>query len=149
MKKTLIYALALSLLLLAGCTSPKAPLASQETSSASSAPTEAAAKAVYHKITPEEAKAMMDKGGVVIVDVRTEGEYQEKHIKNAVLVPNESISSQKPELLPDVQATLLVYCRSGRRSADASQKLLALGYQNVYDFGGISAWPYETEAGNP
>ena len=57
--------------------------------------------------------------------------------------PNESIGSEMPETLPDKEATLLIYCRSGRRSKDAAQKLLALGYQSVYDFGGVIDWPYE------
>ena len=60
-----------------------------------------------------------------------------------VLVPNESIGSEMPEALPDKEAPLLVYCRSGRRSKDAAEKLLALGYQSVYDFGGVIDWPYE------
>lgn len=75
--------------------------------------------------------------------VRTREEYDGGHIENAVLVPNESIGSEMPETLPDKEATLLVYCRSGRRSKDAAQKLLALGYQSVYDFGGVIDWPYE------
>lgn len=98
---------------------------------------------VYHKITAEEAKTMMDEQTVTVVDVRTEAEYQEGHIADAVLVPNESIADQMPEALPDKEATLLVYCRSGRRSKEASEKLLELGYRNVYDFGGINDWPYD------
>ena len=80
---------------------------------------------------------------VVVVDVRTREEYDGGHIENAVLVPNESIESEMPEALPDKEATLLVYCRSGRRSKQAAEKLLKLGYQNVYDFGGVIDWPYE------
>ena len=108
-------------------------------------PTEedAPSKAAYHKISAEEAYEMMVSQEVVEVDVRTRGEYDAGHIENAVLVPNESIGSEMPEALPDKEATLLVYCRSGRRSKDAAQKLLALGYQNVYDFGGVIDWPYE------
>ena len=79
----------------------------------------------------------------IMVDIRTREEYDGGHIENAVLVPNESIGSEMPEALPDKEATLLVYCRSGRRSKDAAQKLLALGYQSVYDFGGVIDWPYE------
>ena len=86
---------------------------------------------------------MMASQEVVVVDVRTREEYDGGHIENAVLVPNESIGSEMPEALPDEEATLLVYCRSGRRSKDAAQKLLELGYQNVYDFGGVIDWPYE------
>ena len=100
-------------------------------------------KAAYHKISAEEAYEMMASQEVVVVDVRTREEYDGGHIENAVLVPNESIGSEMPEALPDKEATLLIYCRSGRRSKDAAQKLLALGYQSVYDFGGVIDWPYE------
>ena len=108
-------------------------------------PTEedAPSKAAYHKISAEEAYEMMTSQEVVVVDVRTREEYDGGHIENAVLVPNESIGSEMPAALPDKETTLLVYCRSGRRSKDAAQKLLALGYQSVYDFGGVIDWPYE------
>ena len=104
-------------------------------------PTEedAPSKAAYHKISAEEAYEMMASQEVVVVDVRTREEYDVGHIENAVLVPNESIGSEMPEALPDKEATLLIYCRS----KDAAQKLLALEYQNVYDFGGVIDWPYE------
>ena len=107
-------------------------------------PTEedAPSKAAYHKISAEEAYEMMISQEIV-VDVRTREEYDGGHIENAVLVPNESIGSEMPEALPDKEATLLIYCRSGRRSKDAAEKLLKLGYQNVYDFGGVIDWPYE------
>ena len=78
----------------------------------------------------------------IMVDIRTREEYDGGHIENAVLVPNESIGSEMPEALPDKEMTLLVYCRSGRRSKDAAQKLLELGYQKVCDFGGVIDWPY-------
>lgn len=107
------------------------------------------AKDAYHRITAEEAKKKMDAGGVVIVDVRTAAEYEEKHIPSAVLVPNESIGGTPVEQLPDLDAVLLVYCRTGVRSKAASEKLAALGYRKIYDFGGIVDWPYETEAGKP
>lgn len=99
----------------------------------------------YQKLTPEEAKEMIDASEVIIVDVRTKEEYEESHIPNAVLIPNETIANQELEQLPDKEAVILVYCRSGRRSAQAAEKLLQLGYQNIYDFGGIIDWPYETE----
>lgn len=101
----------------------------------------------YHKITAEEAKKMMDEGGVTVVDVRRTDEYAEKHIPGAILVPLESIGSEPPELLPNKDATLLIHCRTGIRSKQASDKLIALGYKNIYDFGGIVDWPYETESG--
>ena len=86
-------------------------------------PTEedAPGKAAYHKISAEEAYEMMISQEIVVVDVRTREEYDGGHIENAVLVPNESIGSEMPETLPDKEATLLIYCRSGRRSKDAAQ----------------------------
>ena len=101
--------------------------------------------AQYRKVSPQLAKQMMDSNeDVTIVDVRTQGEYDGGHIRNAILLPNESITTkERPVLLPDTEATILVYCRSGNRSAQAARKLVSLGYMNVYDFGGINTWPYE------
>ena len=131
MRQILLFAaLAASLALLAGCTLSKAKADTAEDMSD---------KAAYQKISAEEAYEMMASQEVVVVDVRTREEYDGGHIENAVLVPNESIGSEMPETLPDREATLLIYCRS----KDAAQKLLALGYQSVYDFGGVIDWPYE------
>ena len=131
MRQILLFALlAASLALLAGCA-----LSRTSADTAEDMP----GKAAYHKISAEEAYEMMASQEVAVVDVRTREEYDSGHIENAVLVPNESIGSEMPEALPDKEATLLVYCRS----KDAAQKLLALGYQNVYDFGGVIDWPYE------
>ena len=96
----------------------------------------------YHKISAQEAKEMMESQDVIIVDVRTQEEYNEGYIENAILIPNESIS-EAPRELPDKDAIILVYCRSGNRSKQAADKLVALGYTNIYDFGGIIDWPYE------
>jgi rhodanese-related sulfurtransferase len=86
----------------------------------------------------------MDSGDeIIILDVRTEEEYDAGHIMDAILVPNETIIDEQPELLPDLDAEILVYCRSGNRSAQAAKKLIAIGYTNVVDFGGIIDWPYE------
>ena len=135
MRQILLFAaLAASLTLLSGCALSKAK---EDTAKESSS------KAAYHKISAEEAYEMMASQEVVVVDVRTRDEYDGGHIENAVLVPNESIGSEMPETLPDKDATLLIYCRSGRRSKDAAEKLLSLGYQRVYDFGGVIDWPYE------
>lgn len=99
-------------------------------------------------LTPEEAYAMMTgEAPVVVVDVRTAEEYTQWHIPGAVLVPNEEIVDKEPELLPLKNAKILIYCRSGNRSAQAVQKLKAMGYTQVWDFGGIMDWPYETETG--
>lgn len=103
-----------------------------------------AVSGAYHKITAEEAKKMIDKGGVTIVDVRTEAEYKEGHIENAILIPNETITTEPPKELSDKSATVMLYCRSGRRSKEAADKLIAMGYEKVYDFGGIKDWPYDT-----
>ena len=134
MRQILLFAaLAASLAPLSGCTLSKTKKDTEDMTD----------KAAYQKISAEEAYEMMASQEVVVVDVRTREEYDGGHIENAVLVPNESIGSEMPEALPDKEATLLVYCRSGRRSKDAAQKLLKLGYQSVYDFGGVIDWPYE------
>ncbi len=97
----------------------------------------------YKQITQIEAMKMMAKkdDGHVIVDVRRQDEYDEGHIPGAILVPNESIGTEKPELLPDTHQIILIYCRSGRRSKEASQKLADIGYDRVFEFGGIIDWP--------
>ena len=79
----------------------------------------------------------------IIVDVRRQDEYDEGHIPGAILIPNESISDERPKELPDLDQIILIYCRTGRRSKEASQKLADMGYTNVYEFGGISTWPGE------
>jgi len=84
---------------------------------------------------------------VAVVDVRTAEEYAEAHIPGAILLPNEDIGDTAPEQLPVLDAEILIYCRSGNRSAQAAKKLVALGYTNVSDFGGMIDWPYETETG--
>ena len=101
--------------------------------------------ASYTQITQEESMEMMKKDdGHIIVDVQRQDEYDEGHIPGAVLIPNESITDQQPKELPDLDQIILVYCRSGRRSKEASQKLADIGYTNVYEFGGIITWSGET-----
>ena len=98
----------------------------------------------YTQITQEEARAMMAKDdGHIVVDVRRQDEYDAGHIPGAILIPNESIGSERPEALPDPEQIILIYCRSGNRSKQAAQKLADLGYTNVYEFGGIITWPGE------
>ena len=100
----------------------------------------------YHQISQAEAKEMMKKDdGHVIVDVRRQDEYDTGHIPGAILIPNESIGTEKPQELPDLNQIILVYCRSGSRSRQAAQKLADMGYTNVYEFGGIMNWTGETE----
>lgn len=98
----------------------------------------------YKKITASQAYDMMNEKEVTVVDVRTKSEYEKGHIKDAILIPNETIDSVPPTQLPDKNAIILVYCRSGRRSREAAEKLIKFGYKNVYDFGGINDWTYGT-----
>lgn len=101
----------------------------------------------YTQITQDEAKERMQReDGHVIVDVRTREEYDAGHIPGAILIPNESIGCDSPEALPDYDQILLIYCRSGRRSKEAAQKLAEMGYRNVYEFGGIIDWTGEIVA---
>lgn len=98
----------------------------------------------YLTLTAEEAKARLDEdGSIILLDVRTQEEFDEAHIPGAVCLPNEEISADMPVAF-DKDAEILVYCRSGRRSAEAAEKLADMGYINVADFGGIIDWPYET-----
>ena len=103
----------------------------------------------YTHIDMETAKQMMaNNDGHVIVDVRSQEEYNEGHIPGAIVIPNESIGTEQPKELPDLDQVILVYCRSGNRSRQASQKLADMGYTNVYEFGGIKDWTGETEKSN-
>ena len=95
-------------------------------------------------LSPEEAKARMDENpDLILLDVRTQEEYDEEHIPGAVCLPNEMIAADMPFPFSK-DAEILVYCRSGRRSAEAAKKLRDMGFTNVSDFGGIIDWPYET-----
>lgn len=98
----------------------------------------------YQKITAEEAKQVMeDQPDAIIIDVREQSEYDAGHIPNAKLLPLGQLETLAAEALPDRNATLLVYCRSGRRSKTGAETLVALGYTDVRDFGGIIDWPYD------
>ena len=100
------------------------------------------------RITPSQAQAMMESGEpYILLDVRTEGEFDREHIPGALLFPYGEIDLRAPLELTDLEARILLYCQTGRRSAEAAAALARLGYQNVYDFGGINAWPYETVRG--
>ncbi len=118
----------IAVLLLAGCAAP----AEQEVS--------------YHQVTMDEATAMMEEEkNYIILDVRTAAEFNEKHIPGAINIPNETIGTDAIPELPDKDQLILVYCRSGNRSKQASEKLVKLGYTNVVEFGGIIDWPGETQ----
>ena len=98
----------------------------------------------YEQITPQEAKTIMDtEKDYFIIDARTEEEFAEGHIENAILIPEYEIASRAEKELPDKEQLILVYCRSGRRSKIASEELVNLGYTNVKEFGGIIDWPYD------
>ena len=95
----------------------------------------------YRQITMNEAVTMMEEeSGYIILDVRRPDEFSEGHIPNAINVPNESIGTYEIPELPNKDQLILVYCRSGRRSKEASEKLVKLGYTNIVEFGGILDW---------
>ena len=98
----------------------------------------------YTQISQEAAKEMMAQDdGHIIVDVRRQDEYDAGHIPGAILIPNESIGTEQPEELPNLDQIILIYCRSGNRSKQAAQKLFEMGYTNIYEFGGITDWTGE------
>ena len=102
--------------------------------------------AVYVNITAEEAKQIMDtEKGYIILDARTQEEYDEGHIPGAIVISHEEITEKAEEMLTDKNQLILVYCRSGRRSKIAAEALVELGYTNIKEFGGIIDWPYEVE----
>ena len=103
-------------------------------------------EAAYMNITAEEAKQIMDsETGYIILDVRTQEEYDQGHIPGAIVISHEQIAEKAEEVLTDKDQLILVYCRSGRRSKLAAQILAELGYTNIKEFGGILDWPYEVE----
>ena len=100
---------------------------------------------IYTQISMDEAVVMMEEEtDYIILDVRTPEEFAEKHIPNAINVPNETIGSEEIPELPRKDQMILVYCRSGNRSKQAAEKMVVLGYSNVYEFGGINDWKGET-----
>lgn len=105
-------------------------------------------KTMYNEITAEEAKEIIDTEEVIILDVRTQEEYKEGHIKNALLIPDYELENLAENKLPDKNKKILVYCRSGNRSESAARLLINMGYTDVHDFGGIISWPYETVQGD-
>ena len=98
----------------------------------------------YRQITMDEAVIMMEEeSGYIILDVRRPDEFAAGHIPNAINVPNESIGTAEIPELPNKDQLILVYCRSGRRSKEAAEKLVKLGYTNIVEFGGILDWKGE------
>ena len=147
MKKLL--PLILTVFLLAGCTAPAQESAPPQESTPPQTDTKETTtvkeEITYRQIDMDTAMALMEsETGYIILDVRTPEEFAEKHIPNAINIPNETIGREEIPELPDKNQMILVYCRSGNRSKQASEKLAALGYTNVLEFGGILQWPGET-----
>lgn len=133
MKKSIVVLLTAILLLLTGCSSGSGQIVDGDGMANS-----------YTQISQEQAKEMIAReDGYVIVDVRRQDEYDAGHIPGAILIPNESIGTEQPEELPDMNQIILIYCRSGNRSKQAAQKLFDMGYTNIYEFGGIIDWAGE------
>ena len=106
-------------------------------------------KKTYRQVSPEEAAAMMEgEEKYIILDVRTQEEYETAHIPGAICIPNETIGTDDITELPDKDQLILVYCRSGNRSKQASEKLAKQGYTNIVEFGGINSWTGETVSGS-
>ena len=100
----------------------------------------------YMNITAQQAKEIMDsQEGYIILDTRTQEEYDQGHIPGAIVIPHDQVMEKAEMQLPDKDQLILVYCRSGRRSKIAAEALVELGYTNIKEFGGILDWPYETE----
>lgn len=128
----IILIMFLSLFIISGCTTVGKDTDTKSTENSS-----------VISITPAEAKEEIDKGDVTILDVRNEDEYDSGHIENSILIPVNDIEKEAENILKDKDQKILVYCRSGNRSSQASKLLVKMGYTNVYDFGGIKDWPYE------
>ncbi|MBO1263648.1 rhodanese-like domain-containing protein [Proteiniclasticum sp. SCR006] len=135
-KNMLKTAAALTLILSVGC-GAKDPVTEEEKKSESE----------VQVISVEEAKNMMEEQEVIIVDVRTRAEFEEAHIEGAILLTLDTIPNQAEEIIPDKTATYLLYCRSGNRSNQAANLLVDMGYEKIYDFGGIIDWTYGTVSG--
>jgi len=148
-KKIFLFVFCAMFLCLFSCGENKNNVNENSNSSSDSAgSTENSTEAVYHKISAKEAKEMMDSTeNYILLDVRTESEYKDKRIDGAVLIPDYEIKDRAESELPDKNAVIFVYCRSGSRSRGASNALVDMGYTNVYDIGGIIDWPYDTVSG--
>ena len=132
--KSMVPILLIMTLLLTGCTAPVPEPVSEENT--------------YRQITMQEAVEMMEKEeNYIILDVRTHEEFAAGHIPGAIVIPNETIDTEEIPQLPDKDQLIMVYCRSGNRSKQASDKLVKLGYTNIVEFGGIIDWPGETVSG--
>ncbi|MCC5912361.1 MAG: rhodanese-like domain-containing protein [Clostridiaceae bacterium] len=98
----------------------------------------------YQKMSPQEAKVQLEEDkDIVLLDVRTREEYQEKHIEGSTLIPLNVLETEVRTKIPNKEEKIIIYCRSGNRSKTAANLLLSMGYKHVYDLGGINSWPYE------
>lgn len=141
--KGLIFLLIISLTLFSSC-SGNANTEETQNTTIDTTKTSINNSLTYEQISGEEAKRLMDtETDFIIVDARTEEEFNEGHIEGAILIPEYEISERAEKELPNKDQLILVYCRSGRRSKIASQALADLGYTNVKEFGGIIDWQYE------
>lgn len=144
--KKLFYLFLIVTLSLTGCAfSVPTPMPTSEpTPEPTAEPTPEPTPITYRQISTQEAVDMMAKEkGYIILDVRREDEYAAGHIPGAILIPNETIGTEDIPQLPDKNQLILVYCRSGNRSKQASEKLVKLGYTNIVEFGGINSWTGE------
>ena len=147
-RRTFLIAASLtSIVSLAGLTGCfGAPAGSNGNGNGNNATTGSGSSASYQQVDAETAKELMDtEDDYVILDARTQAEYDEGHIPGAILIPHDTVATAAEDALPDKDQLILVYCRSGNRSKQASQALVDLGYTNVIEFGGINNWPYEVE----
>ena len=136
MKKILLVFLMMFVMLASGCAANQEPGTDNDATG-------------VIMINAEDAKSRLDSAeGIILVDVRTPEEFRDGHIPGAILLPVDEISTNAETVIPDKEATYFIYCRSGNRSAAAADQLVEMGYENVYDLGGINDWPYETVAGD-
>ena len=161
MKKLFIILLGAALLLCAGCAAEKSetsaqsnaassPLSNAESTISSAESTDGTSSQAsgYRQISQDEARSLMEsESGYIILDVRTQQEFDEGHIPGAICVANEEITSDNISALPDKSQLIFVYCRSGRRSKEAAEKLADFGYTNIVEFGGIIDWAGPVELG--
>lgn len=139
MKKSIVFILAIAVIVscFAGCTAKSTENETEATKVNIGA---------YYQISQDEAKRLMEEEkDYIIVDAREQYEYDEGHIKGAIVIPYTEIEQKAGEMLPNKEQLILVYCRSGRRSKIAAQSLADMGYTNVKEFGGIIDWKYEIE----
>lgn len=140
------FASIVSLAGLTGCLGAAAGSNGNGNGNGSNATNDSSNSSSYQQVDAETAKEIMDtKDDYAILDARTQAEYDEGHIPGAILIPHDTVATAAEDALPDKDQLILVYCRSGNRSKQASQALVDLGYTNVIEFNGINNWPYEVE----